>query len=103
MKTGISFLREFIANNIYRDVRFTNDKTPCKNHFGAYIAPVGLKSMLGGYYFHIEPSDAGYLNHSMWAGGIYVPDAPTLKAIRTYIYENTQEYKSIIQLFKTHY
>ena len=82
---------------IYRDVRFSNDKTPYKNHFGAYIAPGGRKSLLGGYYFHIEPSDAGYLNHSMWAGGIYTPDAPTLKAIRTDIYENTQEYKSIIQ------
>jgi len=82
---------------IYRDVRFTNDKTPYKNHFGAYIAPGGRKSPLGGYYFHIEPADAGYLNHTMWAGGIYAPDAPTLKAIRTDIYENAQEYKSIIQ------
>ena len=82
---------------IYRDVRFTNDKTPYKNHFGAYIASGGRKSLLGGYYFHIEPADAGYLNHSMWAGGIYTPDATTLKAIRTDIYENTQEYKSIIQ------
>ena len=82
---------------IYRDVRFTNDKTPYKNHFGAYIAQGGRKSQLGGYYFHIEPADAGYLNHSMWAGGIYCPDAPTLKAIRTDIYENPDEYKSIIQ------
>jgi uncharacterized protein (TIGR02453 family) len=82
---------------IYRDVRFSNDKTPYKNHFGAYIAKDGRKSPLGGYYFHVEPADAGYLNHSLWAGGIYAPDAPTLKAIRTDIYENTNEYKSIIQ------
>ena len=81
---------------IYRDVRFSNDKTPYKNHFGAYIAKDGRKSLLGGYYFHVEPADAGYLNHSMWAGGIYAPDAPTLKAIRTDIYENVKEYKSII-------
>ena len=82
---------------IYRDVRFSNDKTPYKNHFGAYIAQGGRKSLLGGYYFHIEPTDAGYLNHSMWAGGIYCPDAPTLKAIRTDIYEHPEEYKAIIQ------
>ena len=82
---------------IYRDVRFTHDKTPYKNHFGAYIAAGGRKSPFGGYYFHIEPAGAGYLNHSMWAGGIYNPDAATLKAIRTDIVENTQEYKSIIQ------
>ena len=82
---------------IYRDVRFSNDKTPYKNHFGAYIAQGGRKSPLGGYYFHIEPDDAGYLNNSMWAGGIYCPDAPTLKAIRTDIYEHPDEYKTIIQ------
>jgi len=82
---------------IYRDVRFSNDKTPYKNHFGAYIAQGGRKSPLGGYYFHIEPADAGYLNHSMWAGGIYCPDAPSLKAIRTDICEYTDEYKAIIQ------
>ena len=81
---------------IYRDVRFSNDKTPYKNHFGAYIAQGGRKSPLGGYYFHIEPDNSGYLNHSMWAGGIYCPDAPTLKAIRTDIYECTDEYKTII-------
>jgi len=81
---------------IYRDVRFSNDKTPYKNHFGAYIAQGGRKSLLGGYYFHIEPANAGYLNHSMWAGGIYCPDAPTLKAIRTDICEYPEEYKAII-------
>ena len=81
---------------IYRDVRFSNDKTPYKNHFGAYIAQGGRKSPMGGYYFHIEPANAGYLNHSMWAGGIYCPDAPTLKAVRTDIYEHTDEYKAII-------
>ena len=81
---------------IYRDVRFSNDKTPYKNHFGAYIAHGGRKSLLGGYYFHVEPVDAGYLNHSMWAGGIYCPDAPTLKNIRTEIYTCLDDYKSII-------
>ena len=82
---------------IYRDVRFSNNKTPYKNHFGAYIAQGGRKSMLAGYYFHIEPADAGYLDHSMWAGGIYCPDAAMLKAIRTDIYEHTDEYKALIQ------
>ncbi len=82
---------------IYRDIRFSPDKTPYKNYFGAYIAQGGRKSMLGGYYFHVEPTaDAGYLGHSMWAGGIYAPDPATLKAIRTDIYEHTEEYKKII-------
>lgn len=81
---------------IYRDVRFSPDKTPYKNHFGAYIAQGGRKSILSGYYFHIEPIGAGYLDHSMWAGGVYSPDPATLKAIRTDIYENMDEYRSII-------
>ncbi len=82
---------------IYRDVRFSPDKTPYKNHFGAYISKGGRKSELCGYYFHIEPADAGYLNRSMWAGGVYAPDAATLKGIRTDIYEHSEEYKAIIE------
>ena len=39
---------------IYRDLRFSKDKTPYKTHFGAYICPNGKKSGLGGYYFHLE-------------------------------------------------
>jgi uncharacterized protein (TIGR02453 family) len=81
---------------IYRDVRFSHDKTPYKNHFGAYIAQGGRKSTLCGYYFHVEPADSGFLNHSMWTGGVYCPDAATLKAVRTDIYENIDEYKEII-------
>ncbi|MDR0714625.1 MAG: DUF2461 domain-containing protein [Bacteroidales bacterium] len=81
---------------IYRDVRFSADKTPYKNHFGAYIAQGGRKSILCGYYFHLEPAGSGYLNHSLWAGGLHAPDAPTLKAVRTDIYENIDEYKDII-------
>jgi len=82
---------------IYRDVRFSPNKTPYKNHFGAYIAQGGRKSILGGYYFHVEPVGAGYLNSSMWAGGIFCPEASALKAIRTDIYECIEEYKSIIE------
>jgi uncharacterized protein (TIGR02453 family) len=82
---------------IHRDLRFANDKTPYKNHFGAYIARGGRKSQLCGYYFHVEPTAAGFLNRSMWAGGIYSPDAHTLKAIRTDIYEHPDEYRAIIE------
>ena len=43
---------------IYRDIRFSLDKTPYKTHFGAYIARGGRKGVLGGYYLHIEPSNS---------------------------------------------
>lgn len=38
---------------IYRDVRFSADKSPYKTHMGAFICPGGKKSGYSGYYFHI--------------------------------------------------
>src|SRR3954469_24136125 len=38
---------------IYRDVRFSPDKTPYKSHFGAYFAEGGKKSTGPGYYIHV--------------------------------------------------
>lgn len=62
---------------IYRDVRFSHNKLPYKNHFGAYIAPNGgRKSSLSGYYFHLQP-DASFLS-----GGIYTPEPAALKQLR---------------------
>ena len=41
---------------IYRDTRFSNDKTPYKTHFGIFInPPLGKKGETLGYYFHLEP------------------------------------------------
>ena len=39
---------------IYRDVRFSSDKSPYKCHFGAFIAKGGKMSGNSGYYFHIS-------------------------------------------------
>src|SRR5688572_29916090 len=38
---------------INRDIRFSNDKTPYKVHFGASIKQGGRKSGFAGYYFHL--------------------------------------------------
>ena len=75
---------------INRDIRFSNDKAPYKTNFGAFIAKGGRKGINAGYYIHIEPGE-GFL-----AGGIYMPSAPMLKAIRTEIYECIDEFKDII-------
>ncbi len=75
---------------IYRDVRFSKDKRPYKNHFGALIGATGRKSTKAGYYIHIEP-DASFIG-----GGIYKPDSTVLKLIRNEIYYNIDEFKSII-------
>jgi len=75
---------------IFRDIRFTNDKSPYKNNFGAYLSKGGKKSFYAGYYLHIEP------NESMIAGGIYMPPAPVLKAVRNEIFHHIEEFNEII-------
>ena len=75
---------------IFRDVRFSKDKSPYKANFGAFIAKGGRKSPYAGYYLHIEPGA------SFVGGGAYMPESQYLKAIRTEIFENAEEYKAII-------
>ena len=75
---------------IFRDVRFSNDKRPYKTNFGSFIAKGGRKSLQAGYYFHIEPDG------SFASGGLYMPSAEQLKAIRSYIAENGYEFLEII-------
>jgi len=75
---------------IYRDVRFSTNKDPYKTYFGAYIGTEGRKSSTG-YYLHIEP------DHSFVGGGSHSPETPILKAIRSEIYFQSDNFKQIIQ------
>ncbi len=75
---------------IYRDVRFSKDKSPYKINLGAYIAPGGRKSMQPGYYFHLEPG------RSFVAGGKHRPDGSELLKIRTAIANKPDEFLKII-------
>lgn len=77
---------------IYRDVRFSNDKRPYKDHFGAYIAEGGRKSILPGYYLHLAGN-----NNSFVAGGLWMPPSEYLKAVRQEIDYNLDEFKGIIE------
>jgi uncharacterized protein (TIGR02453 family) len=76
---------------IYRDVRFSKDKSPYKNNFGAYFVKGGKKSGFAGYYIHIESGG------SFIAGGIHRPSSEILRRVRGEIYAHTDEYKSIIR------
>ncbi len=75
---------------INRDVRFSNDKSPYKTNFGAFIVKGGKKSFSAGYYLHLDPDQC------FAGGGIYMPPADKLKLIRNEIYFNAEEYKKII-------
>lgn len=75
---------------IYRDVRFSKDKSPYKINLSLYIAPGGRKPIEPGYYFHVQPGA------SFIAGGKHHPDGPELLKIRSHIAENTAEFLKII-------
>ena len=75
---------------IYRDVRFSKDKSPYKTNFGAGLG-MGKGNRISGYYLHIEPGK------SFLAGGVYQPDTTVLKEIRKEISINSNEFLSILE------
>ncbi|PID68586.1 MAG: TIGR02453 family protein [Flavobacteriia bacterium] len=75
---------------IYRDTRFSKNKAPYKENFGASIARGGRKSPFAGYYIHIEP-DSSFIG-----GGIYHPESSVLKTLRQHVFDHTKAFKHII-------
>ena len=76
---------------IYRDTRFSTDKTPYKTYLGGYINAKGKKSDHCGYYVHIEPGN------NILAGGSFCLPPKILKALRQAIFDNIDEYRSIVE------
>jgi uncharacterized protein (TIGR02453 family) len=84
-----------VKNCVYRinrDIRFSNDKSPYKTHFGAFLVRGGKKNgdKFAGYYFHIEPGK------SIVAGGAYMPLATWLNEIRERISDEPEKLIKII-------
>ncbi|MES2704322.1 MAG: DUF2461 domain-containing protein [Bacteroidota bacterium] len=76
---------------IFRDVRFAKDKTPYKDHFGAFFSRGGRKFPGAGYYIHIQPGGKSFAG-----GGLWHPEAPLLKGVRQEIDYNFDEFKGIV-------
>jgi uncharacterized protein (TIGR02453 family) len=74
---------------IYRDVRFSKDKTPYKSNFFAWINKAGKKSPAAGYYFNLEPGA------SFFGGGIYMPESKVLANIRENIDQHFEKWKKV--------
>ena len=75
---------------IYRDIRFSHDKTPFKTHFGVFIASAGgRKSQRGGYYLHLDPAGC------FVGAGVWCPQPNLLKALRKSVYDNIEELNEI--------
>lgn len=75
---------------IYRDVRFSKDKSPYKTNWAGGFKRA-TKFRRGGYYFHIEPGS------SFVGGGFWAPNKEDLQRIREEISVNAQELRDIIQ------
>lgn len=75
---------------IYRDVRFSKDKSPYKTHFGMHLTRAG-KLLRGGYYFHIEPGKC------FVGGGFWMPSPDDLKHIREQIALDPKPLRDIIK------
>ena len=85
---------------IYRDTRFSKDKTPYKTHIGAFVCPAGKKSGNAGYYFHIEPQGEGLLGGNLLSTGLYMPDKLALQSIREDIAYKGDEFLATIKKAK---
>lgn len=75
---------------IYRDTRFSRDKTPYKTNIAAVFHLRGHWQESAGFYVHIEPGNV-YVG-----GGIYMPNSRQLKKIRQVIADRSGEFLSIV-------
>ena len=84
---------------IYRDTRFSKDKSPYKPNFGAWLVDKSKGFKVAGYYIHLEPGGC------FLAGGVHMPESPYLREIRKEISANADEFLKIVnhKTFKAHF
>jgi len=76
---------------IYRDVRFSKDKSPYKTHAGLHFRhEAGKTAHTPGFYLHLQPGE------SFAAFGLWHPDSPTLKMIRDAIVADPEGWKKAV-------
>ena len=84
-----------ITYRIHRDIRFSQDKSPYKNHMGVFICPFGKKSGYSGYYFHLQggvPQEESVLI----AVGDYCCQPEVLKTLREDIQYGNGDFHDIL-------
>lgn len=80
------------AYRIYRDTRFSPDKTPYKTYVSALISPYGRHADRACYYLHLDPRpEEGGLY-----GGLWHPEPAVLKKVRTAIVDNDDEWEAAV-------
>jgi len=78
-------------SRIYRDLRFSKDKTPYQTHMWATIAPGGKKALQMGYHVSIQPG-----GQSILAGGLWDSTTEQLNRFRQSIDEDPSEFKGLV-------
>lgn len=77
---------------IYRDTRFSADKTPYKTHIAAIFPRKGLEKHAGaGFYFQLSPKGVGI------AAGLYGPGPDELRAVRGFLAGNHAEFRAALR------
>ncbi|GET45591.1 DUF2461 domain-containing protein [Capnocytophaga felis] len=84
------FLGEMKMYRIYKDVRFSKDKTPYKTHFGLYF-PRKQPRYRGGYYVHLSPDE------TFVGGGFFAPNKEDLYRIRKEIELDGEGFEKVMQ------
>lgn len=91
------FAPEFVSDpkkaifRIYRDTRFSSDKTPYKTHIAASFARRGGERLAaGGFYFSVSHDQIEV------AGGIYHPEPETMLVVRNHIAEHHQDLRRLL-------
>lgn len=79
------------AYRIYRDTRFSHDKTPYKTYFSALISPTGRHCDRACYYFH-QGADETVIYSGLWC-----PEPKILKKVRRAIIDNVEEFREITE------
>ena len=85
-----SMTADRLAYRIYRDTRFSLDKTPYKDYFSALMSPYGRNHHRAAYYLHMGGEDTGL--HA----GLWCPETDVLKKMRHAIVDNIEEFEEII-------
>lgn len=76
---------------IYRDTRFSPDKTPYKTYFSALISPTGRHCDRACYYFHQG------VDESALYSGVWCPEPKVLSKLRKAIVDNIDEFREITE------
>ena len=93
-----AFAPEMVADprvnlyRIYRDTRFSEDKSPLKTNIAAHFPTKGFPKGAGaGLYFHVGPSEV------LIGGGLYMPASRELLALREHIATEQDRFERVLK------